>query len=238
MNTGAIYGADAGTQVQQTEEKTRVTGKTVGDPQLSKDAAKYYEQLKKKYSNMDFILVSSDKKEEAEANAARYASANRMVVLIDADKIEQMAANEEYRKKYENIISGAATQLMQVKDSLGANASNVKTYGMKIDDGGNASFFAVIDKSLAAQRERIQENREKKAEEQKKADKKEREERLERQRGKGKPDRTEKEDLVTVTAASAEELLKKINDAIYEAMSDNTMTDWEKKIGQNVDFAI
>ena len=57
---------------------------------------------------MDFILVSADKKEEAQANAAQYANANHTVVLIDTDKIEKMAEDEAYRKKYEGIISGAA----------------------------------------------------------------------------------------------------------------------------------
>ena len=46
---------------------TKVSGKTIGNPKLSDEASKYYEQLKKKYSNMDFILVSKDKKEQAKS---------------------------------------------------------------------------------------------------------------------------------------------------------------------------
>ena len=38
-------------------EKKEVSGKTIGNPKLSEKAARYYEQLKKKFSNMDFILV-------------------------------------------------------------------------------------------------------------------------------------------------------------------------------------
>ena len=55
------YAANAYTEnVQQTTKKSAVTnGKTIGDPQLSEKAQKYYEQLKKKFSNMDFILVST-----------------------------------------------------------------------------------------------------------------------------------------------------------------------------------
>lgn len=92
MNTNTVaqsdYAANAYTEnVQQTTKKSAVTnGKTIGDPQLSEKAQKYYEQLKKKFSNMDFILVSADKKEEAQANAAQYANANHTVVLIDTDK--------------------------------------------------------------------------------------------------------------------------------------------------------
>ena len=79
-------------------KKTRVaTGKTIGKPELSEKAQKYYEQLKKKYGDMDFILVEPKLKEQAEANAAAYASPNKTVVLIDSDKIERMAEDEEYR---------------------------------------------------------------------------------------------------------------------------------------------
>ena len=75
-------------------KKTKVGGAVIGTPELSDKAKKYYEQLKKKYSNMDFILVSKDKKAEAQANAGRYANANRMVVLIDTEKIERMARQQ------------------------------------------------------------------------------------------------------------------------------------------------
>lgn len=196
MNTNTVaqsdYAANAYTEnVQQTTKKSAVTnGKTIGNPQLSEKAQKYYEQLKKKFSNMDFILVSADKKEEAQANAAQYANANHTVVLIDTDKIEKMAEDEAYRKKYEGIISGAQTQLAQIKNGLGSNASHVKGYGIKINDNGTASLFAVIDKSLAAQKERIAKNAKTRAEEkkvaEKKADKKKTEEKQELKNDKSK----------------------------------------------------
>ena len=59
---------------QRTEKKTRVYGQTIGKPQLSEKAQKYYEELKKKYGDMDFILVSSDMKEVAKAQAGKYLS--------------------------------------------------------------------------------------------------------------------------------------------------------------------
>lgn len=227
--------------------KAQELGKTIGEPKLSEKAQKYYDKLKSKYGNMDFILVSKDMKATAEANAAQYANANRTVVLIDEEKIERMASDEEYRKKYEGIISGATAQLEQIKNSMGAAASNVKTYGIKINDGGNASFFAVVDKSLQAQKERIQKKAEQKAADKKKAAKEEREERIEAARTKnhGKTDKKngtdkweDEGDYVTVTASSVEELIKKINDTIYAAMSDNAETEEERKIGQNFDFSI
>lgn len=236
---GIIENSVAASQVNDTmsSKKTKVTGKTIGSPELSEKASKYYEELKKKYGNMDFILVSNDMKEQAQAQAGKYANANKMVVLIDEEKIERMAEDEEFRKKYEGIISNAASGMSQLKSSLG-NSSNVKGYGMKINDNGTASFFAVVDKSLAAQRERIakksEENREAKKAAAKKAEKEKWQERLDKDKtGKayGKDD-----DVVVVTASSIDELIKKVNDITYGYMSDNVQTDEEKKIGQHVDY--
>ncbi len=223
--------------VQKTSEANY--GNTIGSPELSEKAQKYYEQLKKKYSNMDFILVSMDKKEEAKANAGKYAKANRMVVLIDTEKIEKMASDENYRKQYEGIISGAAAQLSQLKTSLGSNAESVKTYGMQVNDNGTASFFAVVDKSLAAQKKRIEKNASKKAEEKKQSEKAAKEKRAEKKRAENssKTDTGNKtEDTVTVTASSITELIQKINDVLYAEMSDNVQTEKEKQVGQNLDI--
>lgn len=214
-------------------------GDTIGSPELSEKAQKYYEQLKKKYSHMDFILVSMDKKEEAKANAGKYAKANRIVVLIDTEKIEKMASDQNYRKQYEGIISGATAQLSQMKASLGSNADSVKTYGMQVNDNGTASFFAVVDKSLAAQKKRIEKNAAKKAEEKKQSEKAAKEKRAEKKRAEdsSKTDTENKaEDTVTVTASSIEELIQKINNVLYAEMSVNVQTEKEKQIGQNIDF--
>lgn len=242
MNTGVVNNSAAmsgAENVKETEKKNKVSGRTVGNPQLSEKASKYYEQLKAKFGNMEFVLVSKDMKEQAEANAASYATSSKTVVLIDEEKIERMAEDEKYRSQYEGIISGAAAQLNQIKSGL-SESNGVTSYGIKINDNGTASYFAVIDKSLAAQKERIEKNAEKKAEEKKaekkKADNEDREERLK----KLKDNRTEAagKDEVTVTASSVEELLKKINNVYYEALSDNIMTEEEKQVGQHFDMNV
>ena len=132
------------------------------------------------------------------------------------------------------------TQLAQIKNGLGSNASHVKGYGIKINDNGTASLFAVIDKSLAAQKERIAKNAKTRAEEkkvaEKKADKKKTEEKQELKNDKSKK-AEEKEDYVTVTASSVEELLKKINDTIYDSMSDHVKTPQEQLLGQHINFS-
>lgn len=228
---------------KNTAKKSNVKGKTVGEPKLSDKAAKYYEDLKKKYSNMEFILVSRDQKAFAQSQAASYANPARMVVLIDEDKIERMAQDESYRRQYEGIIANAASGMSQLSKSLSGNSS-VKGYGMKVNGNGTASFFAVIDKSLAAQRKRIektaQEKKEAKKAQEKKAKKKEQQEKLNESRRKDSdtPGKVKDEDTVTVQASSIEELLKKINDVTFESMSDYARTEEEKKIGQSFDFSI
>lgn len=224
----------------ESTKKTKVTsGRTIGNPQLSEKAQQYYEQLKKKYGDMEFILVDPQLKQQAEANAAAYASPNKTVVLIDSDKIEQMANDEEYREKYESIISNARSQISQLAEQLTAAGTNVKGFGIKVNDGGTASFFAVIDKSLQAQKERIEKKAEEKAEQKKadakKAQKKQAEKRSEE---KNKNEKTDNSNTVTITASSIDELMRKIDDYLIMDRSNYVETDEEKQVGRNIDFAV
>ena len=232
MNTNAVNQvAENVSGYTESEKSSKVSVKTIGEPKLSDKAKEYYEKLKKKFSTMDFILVSKDMKETAKANAGQYANANKMVVLIDEEKIERMAEDESYRKQYEGIIANASSQLAT----------------MQVNDGGNASFFAVVDKSLALQKKRIEKKQEENRAERKKAQKEAYEKRMNKEdedtssvKKSDKTDSTDKtgksEDLVTVTAGSLEELEKKIQDMLYDSMSDYVFTPQEKQVGWNVDF--
>lgn len=243
MDVGTITNVTNGIQntygtkeTKHTDEATRsnVKGKTIGQPKLSDKAKEYYEELKSKYSNMEFILVSKDMKEAAKANASKYANPHKMVVLVDEEKIERMAVDEDYRKQYESIIASAQRQLPQLSQTLGTS-SNVKGYGMQVNDNGTASFFAVVQKSLDSQADRIEKRREeKKAEEkaaEKKAEKKEKAEKLEEKRA-------EKNEYVTITANSIEELKKKVEEYTYSMMSDNVLTEAEKYTGTQIDYSV
>lgn len=241
------------TGASDTVKKTKVGGKTIGTPELSEKAAKYYETLKKKYSNMDFILVSNDMKEQAKSQAGSYANANKMVVLIDEEKIERMAEDEKFRKQYEGIIANAASGISQLGSKIAGSGASVKGYGMQVNDNGTASYFAVLEKSSEAQKERIAkksaENKAKKKEEQKKADKESKKERLEKSRENNAAKKSsgvnstdinvsEDSDTVTITASSIDELLRKIDDYNQLYKSDNVRTDAEKKVGQRFDYSI
>lgn len=227
----AYTGVSQADKTQKKDTKTNRYGQTIGKPELSDKAAKYYEQLKKKYSNMNFVLVSEDQKENAKANAAGYANATNMVVLIDEDKIERMAEDEDYRKQYEGIIANAASGLSSLANSIASSGAQVKGFGMQVNDNGTSTFFAVLEKSSAAQKQRIekkaQEKKTQKKADQKKAEKEEREEKLKKK----------EDDTITITASSAEELLEKIKDA-QGLYGSGVQTEEEKKVGQRIDYSL
>lgn len=227
------------TEEGKAEKKIEVKGPgTYGNPELSEKALDYYNSLKKKYKNLNFVLVASDKKQEAEMMKGSFANASALTVLIDTDKIERMAEDEAYRAKYETILDNAATGLSQFKTQLGSKADSVKAFGMSFNKDGKASFFAVVDKSLAAQRERIEKNAEKKKEakkaEAKKAQKEKNRERLEERK---KADGQE-EETVTITADSPEELVRKLDEYYQQELFSVVRTDEEKAVGSRFDFSI
>ena len=209
-------------------ETTKVKN-TIGNPSLSKDAASYYEELKAKHSDVEFVLVSEDQKETAKEQAANINSNKSMIVLISEDEVEQMATDENVRTQNEKLIADAKAQMPDLMKQLKESGTEVKSFGMEFDDKGNASYFAVVDKSMAAQKELI-ENKQAEKRAEKKADAKE--------ANAEKLHSNHKEDLTTVTASSVEELIDKIKDVMYEAKADNIMTTQEKMVGQSFDFSI
>ena len=215
-------------------------GKTVGQPQLSEKAQKYYEQLKGKFGDMDFVLVSNEEKANAQANAASYANPNKTVVLIGEDEVERMANDENFRKKYEGIIQMAKQGLDSMKSQFGDN-DNVKGYGMQVDDKGEVSYFAVLKKSNEQQAERIQKKQaekktEKKANEKKEA-KKVAEEKLEQKRSaksdKAKEAYGEQDDFEyeVVRASSLDDLFKLVSGKLGVTGEEASY------LGGNIDFS-
>ena len=239
-------------------KKTRVSGRTIGTPELSEKAAKYYDELRKKYGNMDFILVSRDQKEYAKATASSYSNPNRMVVLIDEDKIERMAEDEDYRKQYEGIISQGANDLSKLKARLDSMGIGVKNYGMQVNDNGASSFFATMDQSFKAQgklaQERLAKKKAAKKAEEKRARKKEDEKRLQEKLEEGRVERKdvsedafrkdgdvrdiEIADEITFTANSIDELIKNIENMDYRFQNGQIVSENERKVGGRFNYAV
>ena len=236
-------------------------GNTIGAVQLSDQAKEYYEKLKAKYHGMEFIAVSKDMKSQVQANAAAYGNANKTVVLIDEEKLERMASDESYRKKYEGIIAMSQTKLADMKNSLASSGAAVKNFGLSVDANGKESYFATVEKSQDLQKKRIEkkaaEKKELKTRERKKAEKQHLEERIEKAREKRSekpepehdeiPPEAEKrihdkvvevygKEYATIEADSMDDLLSKVQSYSYSNASDRVMTDAERMIGGRIDF--
>ena len=244
------------------EEKKAGTdyGRTVGKPQLSEKAAKYYEDLKSRFGKMDFVLVSKDQKENAKAMAGSFANPYRTVVLIDEEKVERMAEDENFRAKYENMIAQASNGLAQLKKQMESSGQgdNVKGYGLTINDNGTATYFAALKKTSEAQRARIAAKQEEKLEEAHKEKMKELRENgseetenfLDPEKEKARIDEKIKsymdshkedheqvdDDTVLITANSVEDLMKKIDDYYQNQRLNSIRTADELKVGQHIDF--
>ena len=133
--------------------------------------------------------------------------------------------------------ANAASGLSQLKSQIESSgqSQNVVGYGMKVNDGGTASFFAVLKKSSADQKARIEkkavEKKEAKKAEEKKAEKKEKQDKL-----KEAQQTSDDDDTIMISAGSIEELIKKINDYTFSMKSDNVQTEAELQVGQHIDF--
>lgn len=207
-------------------------GMVVGDVNLSDKAKEYYAKLKEKFHGVDFVLVSKDMKQQVEANASKYGNASKPIVLIDDEKIEKMANDPEYAKKYEGIIESSLSKLEAARNSLAASGATIKNFGMSVGEDGKTSFFAVLEKaSDSANRIReknLAKHKAEKAEEKKKTEKNKEKERLEKS-----ADEEEKE-YIEFHSNSLEDLLDKVSKYAYES-SENALFASEG-IGQSIDF--
>lgn len=248
QNTYEVVQQEETKKTENNGKKVGIYGKTVGKPELSKEAEKYYKELKKKFNNMEFILVSKDEKENAKKNAASYANPSRPVVLIDEEKVEMMATDEKFRNQYEGIIRNAAVGLDKMKTQVESSGADVAGYGMQVKEDGKTDFFAVLRKSSSDQKARIEkkasENKaakkaaDKKAEAKRNEAKKAEKQKAEKAKGKEaeKTNAYDEDETVTIHANSIEELMQKISDFLYEERANQVQTPQEQAVGQHIDF--
>lgn len=211
-------------------------GTVVGDVELSDKAREYYDKLKSKFHGMEFILVSKDMKSQAAANASKFGNANKPVVLIDEEKLEKMANDEAFRKKYEGIIAMSQAKLQEAKNSLVSSGAIVKNFGMQVGTNGQISFFATLEKANSAKAKYIEkkqaEKKAAKAKEKKQAEKKAQNERLEKLR---EGNKTEK-DYIELWSEDLDDLVNNVAKYTYNHSMDKVLTEEETRVGQNVDF--
>ena len=231
-------------------------GMAIGNVTLSDKAKDYYSKLKAKYQNMEFIAVSQDMKGQVHANAAAYGNAKKQVVLIDDAKLEQMANDESFRKKYEGIIAMASNQLENIGNSLASSGAGVKNFGMSVNADGTTSFFATIEKSSAEQTKRLEkkqaEKKEAKVKEKKQAEKKEKEKKLEKAKEEHKAKQkeikdkaeekeetealTDNREYIEIKADTMEDLIDQVTKYAYDNSFKNVRLPSEEAVGQQIDF--
>lgn len=150
--------SDKADRTKQAEQ----TGKT-DNIQLSDRAKKLLDELKNTYSNMDFMVANYETDEEAQEYLSR--GTKEYSVLIDPETLEEMAANEDAKKKYLGIIEDATAQFSDIEEKLGDKKDEVVRLGVSIDKNGTVTYFAELEKMSEAQRERIEKAKEEKQEE-------------------------------------------------------------------------
>ena len=192
--------------------------------QLSEKAKKLLEELKKTYSNMDFVIADYETDEEAAELLSR--GHKEFSVLIDPETLEEMANDEETKNKYIGILEDSVNQLKDVKEQLKEDGDNdVTRVGISIGKDGQVSFFAeMMEGAGERQKEFIEKTREANKEARTEREKKAQEELAAQERTK----------KTTVTASSIEELLEKIKAVDWSQIK----AEEKPEAGSKFDFSI
>jgi len=193
---------------------------------LSRGAQRLLEELRTKYSNMDFMVADYETEEEAQSYLSR--GTKEYSVLIDPETLEEMASNGKVKEKYMGILEEATGKLSSLKDRLKEEGKDDMTIhlGVSIGKDGTVSYFAELEKMSEKQRERIEESKEERAKEQE-----------ERKRTEGKrgdfiaPDNIKR---TKVTAGSIDELLEKIRSVDWDTIKNSA----PQRSGNKFDFSI
>ena len=141
-------------------DKSDKAGKTQDtEVQLSDKAKALLEELRQKYGNMDFFIADYSTDEEAQSYLSR--GTKEFSVLIDPATLEAMAADEETKTKYTDMIDKATSQIADIKEQLEEDeGTEVKRIGITFDADGNMSMFAELEQISERRREAIAKERE------------------------------------------------------------------------------
>lgn len=135
-------------------DKTKATEKV----NLSDRAKELLKELQKKYGNMDFMVANYETEEEASTLLSR--GTKEYSVLIDPDTLEKMAAEEDEKQKYMNLLDEATSTLTDMKKQLEESGEQVTRLGVALGEDGIVSYFAHLEKMSEKQREYIENARE------------------------------------------------------------------------------
>lgn len=143
--------------------KTGSTKKTDNsNVQLSDRAKALLQELKRTYSNMDFMVADYETEEEAAAYLNR--GSKEYSVLIDPEELERMASDDNVKEQNLSLLDDAVGKLDEMKDQLGDRKDDVVRMGVSIGKNGEVSYFAELEKAGERRREFIDKIREGKKE--------------------------------------------------------------------------
>lgn len=167
---------------------------------LSKAARDLLEELREKYGDMDIYAANWSTDEEQQHYATL--GSKKYSVLISPEALEAMAADEKVRAQYEAALSGADEKFTQMKEELGEDADQIRSYSITIDKDGKASYAVWLIKDFA---ERNTTNAKELQQSQ--------QDRIEEKRAERK--NQEKERLEKIEADSIEELIAKVQERLH-----------------------
>lgn len=202
------------TSMSDSSQKADKSGKANGSVQLSDKAKSLLQELKKKYTNMDFIVADYDSEEEAASYLSR--GTKEYSVLIDPEELERMASDDSVKEQNLTLLDEAVGKLDEIKNQLGDHKDEVISMGITIGKDGEMSFFAELEKAGERQKEFIDSIREgrKEAVEKSAADKADPRHPYAHGYERGK--------RTTVHASTAEELLDKISNVDWDSIKEES----------------
>ncbi|MBE5852589.1 MAG: hypothetical protein E7299_06490 [Lachnospiraceae bacterium] len=162
------------TPVQKASEVSPVKS---SEDKLSAKAKKYLNELRKTYSDYDFIVADDSDDKRALVNQ----STKEFSVVFSSAELEKMASDEEYAQEKLQKMQTAIDMSKRICQQFGFESawSNGETLINKMavymNDDGSVSIFAELEKLSEKQRERIEAERQQRLEdsrEEKKAEKK------------------------------------------------------------------
>lgn len=121
--------------------------------QLSDRAKALLQELKKTYSNMDFMVADYESEEEAAAYLSR--GTKDYSVLIDPEELERMASDDNVKEQNLSLLDDAVGKLDEMTEKLGDKKDEVVRMGINIGKNGEVSYFAELEKAGERQKEFI-----------------------------------------------------------------------------------
>lgn len=217
------YGMNTAKKIRQqdsrkadTGEKVKETGETQSTEtkKLSKKAQDVLKKLKDKYGNMDFFV--SDTTDDTEARQIMSRGTKEYSVLLSSDELEKMAEDDSYYNSRVKDIDGAVSMSKQINGQFGfdsaygkENSTQIAQIGIRLNDDGTTTYFVELEKLSEKQKERIENAKEKKAEDAKKADK--------------SAEKAQTVKKTSVQANSMEELQEKIRNIDWDSIKEETL---------------